>query len=122
MTATKKHLAPSPLTPKSDTIENYHGTPVADPYRWLEDASDPEVQDWTAAHNQRTRDYLDQIPALDRIRDRLTALWNFPKYESIHKRGQRYFISRNDGLQIRPYCMPRMDLTEIHLSCWIPMS
>jgi len=99
MTAPKKNLTPSPITPKSDIVENYHGTPVADPYRWLEDASDPKVQSWTGAHNQRTRDYLDQLPALEEIRARLTALWNFPKYESIHKRSQRYFISRNDGLQ-----------------------
>jgi len=89
----------SPSTPKSDQIDNYHGTPVSDPYRWLEDASDPQVQAWTKAHNERTRAYLDQFPALEKIKARLTELWNFQKYEGIHKAGGKYFIAKNDGLQ-----------------------
>ncbi|MFN2150774.1 MAG: hypothetical protein ACK2T5_04195, partial [Anaerolineales bacterium] len=52
---------PPPPTPKSDQVDDYHGTLVADPYRWLEDAADPEVQAWTQAHNQRTREFLDQF-------------------------------------------------------------
>jgi prolyl oligopeptidase len=88
-----------PLTPKSDQVEDFHGTPVPDPYRWLEDAADPEVQTWTKAHNQRTRAYLDQFPYLEKIKARLTELWNFPKYEGIHKAGGKYFIEINDGLQ-----------------------
>lgn len=88
-----------PPSPKSDTINDYHGTPVTDPYRWLENAADPQVQAWTKAHNQRTRAFLDQLPALEKIKGRLTELWNFPKYESIHKAGGKYFVSKNDGLQ-----------------------
>ena len=88
-----------PSTPKSDQIDDYHGTPVADPYRWLEDAADPKVQAWTKAHNQRTRAYLDQFPALEKIKTRLTELWNFANYTGIHKAGGKYFVSKNDGLQ-----------------------
>ena len=88
-----------PQTPKSNQVDDYHGTPVADPYRWLEDASDPEVQAWTKAHNERTRAYLDQLPALEKIKARLTELWNFPNYTGIHKAGGKYFVSKNDGLQ-----------------------
>ena len=93
------NLSPPPETPKSDQIDNYHGTPVTDPYRWLEDAADPDVQAWTAAHNQRTRAYLDQLPALEKIKTRLAELCNFTRNVSIHKAGGKYFIERNDGLQ-----------------------
>ncbi len=88
-----------PSTPKSDTIDDYHGTSVPDPYRWLEDAGDPQVKSWTEAQNQVTNRYLDQIPALERIKARLTELWNFPKYETIKKVGGKYFFTKNDGLQ-----------------------
>jgi prolyl oligopeptidase len=88
-----------PHTPKNDQIDDYHGTQVTDPYRWLEDPSDLKVQVWTKAHNQRTRQYLDQFPSLEKIKARLTELWNFPKYEVIHKAGGKYFVSKNDGLQ-----------------------
>jgi prolyl oligopeptidase len=93
-------LAPNlPLTPQSSITDDYHGTHVPDPYRWLEDAADPQVQAWTKAHNQRTRDFLGQLPTLEKIKARLTELWNFPKYESIHKKGERYYFTKNDGLQ-----------------------
>jgi len=90
---------PPPPTPKSDQTDDYHGTLVPDPYRWLEDAAGPQVQAWTKAHNQRTRNFLDQFPELEKIKARLTELWNFPKYESIHKQGERYYFTKNDGLQ-----------------------
>ena len=93
------HLPAPPQTPKSDTIDDYHGTKVPDPYRWLEQAKAPQVQAWTKVHNERTRTFLDQIPTLEKIKARLTTLWNFPKIESIHKRGKKRFLSRNDGLQ-----------------------
>lgn len=91
-----------PDTPKSDVTDDYHGTPVSDPYRWLEeteDADDPQVKAWTEAQNQLTRNYLNQIPALDKIKARLTELWNFPKYETIRKAGGKYYFTKNDGLQ-----------------------
>ncbi len=99
MSISPKIIPSPPISPKSDLVDDYHGTLVPDPYRWLEDAADPQVQAWTKAHNLRTRGFLDQIPTLDKIRTRLTEIWNFPKYEGIHKAGSRYFVARNDGLQ-----------------------
>jgi prolyl oligopeptidase len=92
-------LPTPPATPHSNVVDDFHGTQVPDPYRWLEQASDPRVQAWTKAHNERTRAFLDQIPALEKIKARLKALWNFPKLEGFYRCGQTYFISRNDGLQ-----------------------
>ncbi len=91
--------AQPPSTPKSDIIDDFHGTAVPDPYRWLEQAEDPWVKRWTKAHNERTRAYLDQLPALEKIKERLTALWNYPKVEEIHKRDRTFFLAKNDGLQ-----------------------
>jgi prolyl oligopeptidase len=90
---------PPPPTPKSDQVDNYHGTLVPDPFRWLEDAADPQVQAWTKAQNERTRAFLDQLPQREKIKARLTELWNFPRYEGIHKVGERYYFTKNDGLQ-----------------------
>ncbi len=93
---------PPPPTPESDTADDFHGTLVPDPYRWLENAEDPQVQAWTKAHNERTRRFLDQLPALETIKNRLSELWDFPKYGVIHKAGGKYFTTRNDGLQNQP--------------------
>ena len=112
-------LVPPPPTPKSDQIDDYHGTLVADPYRWLEDAGDPEVQAWTKAHNLRTRDYLDQLPALEKIKSRLMKLWNFKKYEGIHKAGDKYFIEVNNGLQNQPVLYQQTSLDTPHSSILI---
>ena len=57
------------------------------------------MQVWTKAHNERTRQFLDQLPALGAIKNRLSELWDFPKYGVIHKAGGKYFFTRNDGLQ-----------------------
>ena len=92
-------FSPPPQTPKSDTLDDYHGTLVHDPYRWLEDASDPQVLSWSESHNQRTRRILDQLPVLEAIKSRLEVLWDFPKYLGINKAGGKYFLARNDGLQ-----------------------
>ncbi len=88
-----------PPTPITEIIDDYHGTPVPDPYRWLEDADDHQVKSWTEAQNQLTREYLDQIPTLEKIKARLTELWNFPKYQTLKKVGGNYFFTKNDGLQ-----------------------
>ncbi len=92
-------LTPPPHTPQIDQTDNYHGARVPDPYRWLEDAADPQVLAWTKAHNQRTRAYLDQMPILAKIKARLTELWDFETFTDIHKAGGQYFIAKNDGLQ-----------------------
>lgn len=95
--------APKPLTypeaRKGDYSDTFHGTAVPDPYRWLEDADSPESQAWIKAENKVTFDWLEQIPARPRIKDRLTALWNYERYGQPFKRGGRYFYTKNDGLQ-----------------------
>lgn len=88
-----------PETHKVDVVDDYHGTQVADPYRWLEDTDSPETADWVQRQNAVTFSFLEQIPERAQFRDRLTQLWNFPKYGVPFKRGDRYFFSKNDGLQ-----------------------
>jgi prolyl oligopeptidase len=87
---------PSPLTPQTD---NYHGTIVADPYRWLEDPDSPETRAWVEAQNAVTFGFLEQIPARQRLQKRLTELWNYARAQSLIKRPGRYFQLRNTGLQ-----------------------
>jgi prolyl oligopeptidase len=88
-----------PKTDKIDQTDDYHGTTVADPYRWLEDPDSPETRAWVEAQNKVTFAWLDQVPTRDRIRSRLTELWNYERFGLPHKKGGRYFYSRNDGLQ-----------------------
>ncbi len=89
-------------TRKDDIVEDYHGTKVADPYRWLEDPQSAETQAWVEEENEVTFDYLQAIPYREQIRQRLTELWDYPKYSAPYKKGKsnpRYFFSKNDGLQ-----------------------
>ena len=88
-----------PPTRKGDVVDNYHGTKVADPYRWLEDVDSPETRGWVEAENRVTFGYLEQIPERERIHRRLTELWNYPKYGAPFKKGGRYFFFKNSGLQ-----------------------
>jgi prolyl oligopeptidase len=68
-----------PDTRTTNQVDFYHGISVADPYRWLEDDNSPETKAWVAAQNAVTFDHLKKIPQRDRIRKRLTRLWNFVK-------------------------------------------
>lgn len=90
-----------PPTKRIDHVDDYHGTKVADPYRWLEDdvRKSKEVADWVEAENKVTDAYLKAIPERDTLRKRLTDLWNYEKFSAPFKAGTRYFYSRNDGLQ-----------------------
>ena len=88
-----------PVTKKVDQVDNYHGTSIADPYRWLEDANSAETKAWVDAQNKITQAYLGQIPERESIKQRLTTLWNYERYGVPYKEGGRYFYSRNDGLQ-----------------------
>jgi prolyl oligopeptidase len=88
-----------PASKKVDQQDNYHGTTIADPYRWLEDANSAETKEWVDAQNRVTQSYLGQIPAREAIKQRLTKLWNYERYSVPYKEGGRYFYSRNDGLQ-----------------------
>ena len=88
-----------PVAPRGELVEDYHGTKVPAPYRWLEDDDAPQTRAFVEAQNSRTRAYIDAFPERPRIVERLTALWNYPKYSAPGKRGERYFFSLNDGLQ-----------------------
>jgi prolyl oligopeptidase len=88
-----------PKTPTVDQTDVYHGTTVADPYRWLEDDNAEQTKAWVEAQNKVTFAYLEQIPQRKAIKDRLTKLWNFERWSAPSKKGSRYFVSRNDGLQ-----------------------
>jgi prolyl oligopeptidase len=88
-----------PEAAKQDVVEDYHGTKVADPYRWLEDPDSPETQAWVAAENELTRSYVDTYAAREAIEDRLKKLFDYERYSLPTRRGDRYFFSRNDGLQ-----------------------
>src|SRR5688572_23102860 len=88
-----------PQTKKVDHFDDYHGTRVADPYRWLENPDSPEGREWIEAQNKITFDYLGKIPARDKIKVRLTELWNYERFGVPFKQGKRYFLTRNDGLQ-----------------------
>lgn len=88
-----------PVTRRDNVVENYHGTPVADPYRWLEDASSPETLAWVEAQNAVTEEFLASIPQREQLRQRLTQIWNYPKYSVPIKRGEHYFFTYNSGLQ-----------------------
>jgi prolyl oligopeptidase len=100
-----------PMTRKSDHVDEYHGTKVADPYRWLEDLDSPETRAWVEAQNKVTFGWLAQVPAREYFRRRLTELWNYERYGQPQKKGGRYFYTRNDGLQNQSviYCLDRLD-------------
>ena len=89
-----------PPTRRVDQVDDYHGTAVADPYRWLEQSADvPEVRAWIEAQNAVTFSHLETIPEREAFRARLTELWDYPKLGTPFKRGGRYFQFRNSGLQ-----------------------
>jgi prolyl oligopeptidase len=88
-----------PVARQADVVDDYHGTLVADPYRWLEDATAVETQAWIAAQQRLTQAFLGAIPARASIKARLTALWNYARLSIPVKAGGRYFFTSNDGLQ-----------------------
>jgi len=88
-----------PPASKADIVEDFHGTSVADPYRWMEDESSEELKTWIDGQNDLTNGYLERFSGREKIENRLTELWNYPRYTVPSKRGGTYFYSRNDGLQ-----------------------
>jgi prolyl oligopeptidase len=88
-----------PETKKTGPVDDYFGTKVADPYRWLEDDNAADTKAWVEAQIAVTFGYLGRIPARDEIRTRLTTLWNYERYGLPSRRGAHYVFTRNDGLQ-----------------------
>jgi prolyl oligopeptidase len=88
-----------PETRKDDVVEDYHGVKVADPYRWLEDDHSDETGDWVDRQIDVTEDYLSQVPYRDKFAERLEQLWEYERFSSPFKEGDRYYFFKNDGLQ-----------------------
>jgi prolyl oligopeptidase len=88
-----------PPTPKTDVVDLYGATSVPDPYRWLEFLDAPEVAAWVAAQNAVTFAYLETLPLRERLKNRLTELWNYPRTSLPIVESGRQFYSRNAGLQ-----------------------
>ena len=88
-----------PATRKVDQVDSYHGTPVADPYRWLEDDNSAETRAWVLAQNEVTDKFLAAMPQRLPARRIYTDLYNFERFGIPFREGGRYFWSRNDGLQ-----------------------
>jgi prolyl oligopeptidase len=88
-----------PTAKKVEQVDVYHGTKVADPYRWLEDDMSPQTAAWVEAQNKVTFPYLEAIPFRERMRARVIELNEYPKYSSPSRRGPYYFFSKNAGTQ-----------------------
>jgi prolyl oligopeptidase len=88
-----------PNTRKVDTVTNYFGTRVADPYRWMENIESPDVAQWVKAQNAITLPYLDALPGRDIFKERLTAIYNYARTGVPAFEGGRWFYTRNSGLQ-----------------------
>ncbi|RFS13361.1 prolyl oligopeptidase family protein [Emticicia sp. C21] len=88
-----------PTTRTVDQKDNYHGTSVADPYRWLEDDRSAETAEWVKQQNQVTFSYLDKIPYRETLKKRLEKIYNYAKYSAPSRKGEWYYFYKNDGLQ-----------------------
>ncbi len=88
-----------PTARRDTTVDDYFGTPVPAPYRWLEDLDSPETKAWVKAENVLSASYLAAIPGREAIRSRLTSLWNYERTDVPVREGGRTFFTRNDGLQ-----------------------
>ena len=88
-----------PVSKKVEQVDDYFGTKVADPYRWLEDETSAETKAWIEDQNKVTFGYLDRIPYREKLKARLTELYNYPRISAPFHRGDTYFFTKNDGLQ-----------------------
>src|SRR5207237_9082919 len=88
-----------PTAERGSVVEQYHGTAVADPYRWLEDLDSPATRAWVSAEASLTRAYLEALPQRARLRARLAALYDFEKRGIPLREGGRYFSQHKRGQQ-----------------------
>jgi len=88
-----------PTTRRADTVDDYHGTQIPDPYSWLEDPDSDETKIWVKEQNKVTAEYLNKCTFKDKLNDQLTKMYNYPKYSVPTKRGDFYYFSKNTGLQ-----------------------
>ncbi len=88
-----------PVTEKDKQVDTYFNIKVPDPYRWLEDDKSPKTENWVKEENIVTEKYLRQIFFRDKLKQRLTELWNFNKQTAPFKKGKSFFCYKNNGLQ-----------------------
>jgi prolyl oligopeptidase len=98
-TRTQEPPSKYPVTKKVDQVDDYFGTKVEDPYRWLEEMNSPETRQWINAQVEVTEKYLSSIEFRPQLKARLTELCNFERYSDLSKEGEYYIFSKNDGLQ-----------------------
>jgi prolyl oligopeptidase len=91
-----------PVAQRDSVVDDYHGTTVADPYRWLEQIDSPRTSEWLKAENKLTADYLGRIPIRESIHRRLTSLWNYARTDVPWREAGQLFYVRNSGLQSQP--------------------
>ena len=101
-----------PKTAKGDVIDDYFGTKVPDPYRWLENDTSAETKAWVIEENKVTDNYLSKIPYRDEIKKRLEILWNYEKYSAPFKEGKYTYFYKNDGLQNQSVLYRQIDGSE----------
>lgn len=112
MGCTQQQTFTYPETAKGDVADDYHGTEVPDPYRWLEDDMSDETAAWVKAQNEVTFSYLESIPFRDALKERMTEIWNYPKMGTPFKEGDLYFYSYNTGLQNQSILYMKKNLEE----------
>ncbi|WP_166423257.1 prolyl oligopeptidase family serine peptidase [Paraglaciecola sp. 20A4] len=95
----KKMNISYPKTRKDNTTDSYFGTQVADPYRWLEDDTSSETEQWVKSENAVTQAYLAQVPSRDKLKERLKVLLDYEKVSAPFKEGKYTYFFKNDGLQ-----------------------
>ena len=98
-----------PAAQRSNHIDTYHGTHVADPYRWLENIDSPQTRAWVEAEGKLSSDYLHAIPGRQSIVERLTQIWNFERWSAPEHAGSTWLYSHNNGLQNQSVVMAAAD-------------
>jgi prolyl oligopeptidase len=88
-----------PIAPRGNQVDDYHGTQVADPYRWLEDIDSPQARAWVESEGALARRYLDALPGRDKLTERVRAVWNYERWTPPVRHGSHWFYFHNDGLQ-----------------------
>lgn len=105
----QKLLYPEPR--RAGVVDDYFGTKVPDPYRWMEELDSKEVADWVGAENKLTLAYLERLPMREHLRRRITELWNYPRTTIPIREGGRFFYRKNSGLERQAPIYMRASLT-----------
>lgn len=88
-----------PPSDKGAVVDDYHGTRIADPYRWMESLESAQTAAWVTAQNAVTFRYLESLPLRDAFKARITELWNYPKVGIPFREGGRLWYRKNSGLE-----------------------